>query len=220
MGILPTGRGTGNGNLGHLYGVDGTDERSLTEAVIHGRKVAREYGVYFRKYLTGYEQIELVTTAGQVGIRETRRILGDYLLSEDDYWGRVVFDDEIGRFAYAIDVHGSLPPGPAREDRNGRRKRPCFEGTWLPDGESYGIPYRVLTPQGLMNVLTAGRCVSADRRVLGSLRVMPGCFITGQAAGVAAALAARAETDSRSIAVEDIQRGLRGLGAYLPNARI
>ena len=71
----------------------------------------------------------------------------------------------------------------------------------------------------MRNVLLAGRCVSADRRVLGSLRVMPGCFITGQAAGVAAALAAQTETDSRCIAVEDIQRGLCGQEAYLPNAR-
>jgi len=214
-GITPTGKATGNGNLGHLFGVDGTDERSVTKAAIHGRKIAPEYGTYFREYLTGYENIELVTTAARVGIRETRRIRGDYVLTVDDYRKRAVFDDEIGRYAYAIDVHAStLKPRPKKRKRKGGG----FDSNWLPDGESYGIPYRVLTPRGLHNVLASGRCVSADRKVLGSLRVMPGCFITGQAAGTAAAMVAEQDTDVRSLSVPQLQQRLIALGAYLPNA--
>jgi len=73
-------------------------------------------------------------------------------------------------------------------------------------------------PKGLSNVLVAGRCVSADRYLQGSIRVMPGCFITGQAAGVAAALAIDTETSTRGIDVKDLQRRLKAMGAYLPNA--
>jgi hypothetical protein len=221
-GITPTGPTTGNGNIGHLFGADGTDERSLTRAAVQGRKMAPEYGVYFRRYLTGYENIQLVSLAARVGIRETRRIVGDYVLTADDYWNRAVFDDEIGRFAYAMDVHAATLKAPPADDADDEPKSAAagegFESAWLPDGESYGIPYRVLRPKGLKNVLASGRCVSAGRRVHGSLRVMPGCFITGQAAGVAAALAAEKHTDTRSISVKELQRRLIALGAYLPNA--
>jgi hypothetical protein len=84
-------------------------------------------------------------------------------------------------------------------------------------GESYGIPYRILVPRKLENVLVAGRCVSADRMVHGSIRVMPGCFITGQAAGVAAAMSAKSGRAPRQIDVPELQRQLKAVGAYLPN---
>lgn len=89
----------------------------------------------------------------------------------------------------------------------------------LGKGESYGIPYRILTPQRLNNVLVAGRCVSTDRQMQASIRVMPGCYITGQAAGVAAALAVQAETDTRGIDVSELQARLKTMGAYLPNVK-
>ena len=85
------------------------------------------------------------------------------------------------------------------------------------EGESYGIPYRILTPRGLDNVYVAGRCVSSDRYVQGSIRVMPGCFITGQAAGLAAAMAARAGTGTRGVDVKALQGRLKEMGGYLPN---
>ena len=84
-------------------------------------------------------------------------------------------------------------------------------------GESYGIPYRILVPQKLSNVLVAGRCVSSDRYIQGSIRVMPGCFITGQAAGVAAAIAIEKNTDTRGFAIAELQKRLKKMGAYLPN---
>ncbi|MBP5233349.1 MAG: FAD-dependent oxidoreductase [Planctomycetes bacterium] len=209
-GIIPTSPTCGNGNVGHLFGVDGTDADSLTAHAIRGRRMALEYGDYFRRYLTGYEKMELLATASQVGIRESRRIRGDYELTRDDYFRRAVFDDEIGRFCYAIDLHA------AREGEFSKTNDD-FKASWLPRGESYGIPYRVLTPVGLRNVLVAGRCVSADRAVQGSLRVMPGCFITGQAAGAAAAIAAAGSRDVHAVPVRELQQALLRLGAYLPN---
>jgi len=209
-GIVPTGRTIGNGNVGHLFGIDGTDERSLTAGAMLGRRQMREYGRYFRDYLLGYEGIELCGSASRVGIRETRRIGGDYELTLDDFLARAVFADEIGRYCYPVDVHASTIED-AQDPNNDD-----FERLRLKPGESYGIPYRILTPRGLRNVLAAGRCVSADRMVLGSLRVMPGCYITGQAAGVAAAMSAGG-TDAPTLPVDDLLERLHRLGAYLPN---
>ena len=214
-GIEPTGRALGNGNCGHLFGVDGTDERSLTQAAMFGRRQIREYGRYFRDCLQGYENIELASSAAQLGIRETRRITGDYELGLDDFVRQAVFDDEIGRYCYPVDVHASRLPDPLAPPKPAGP--PPFEHYRFNPGESYGIPYRILTPQGLRNVLTAGRCVSVDRMVLGSLRVTGGCYITGQAAGVAAAMAATSGTDVHALPVRELQQRLNQLGAYLPN---
>ena len=171
-----------------------------------------EYERYYKNYLKGYENMMLVATAIQFGIRETRRIMGDYVLCADDYEKRAVFEDEIGRYNYWIDVHMSFPGSRAYEDHVKLRNTP------MQDGESYGIPYRTLTPRGLRNVLVAGRCVSTDRPLQASIRVMPGCFITGQAAGVAASLAVgTADGDVRGFLVSDLQRRLKGMGAFLPN---
>lgn len=97
-GIWRTGKNTGGGNIGHIFGVDGTDERSLTSAFIEGRRILDSYDMYYRKYLKGFENMQLVDTGSLMGIRETRRIIGDYILCAEDYFNRAVFEDEIGRY--------------------------------------------------------------------------------------------------------------------------
>ena len=92
-------------NAGHIYDVDGTDSDSLTGAVLAGRKQVQEYRTYYRDYLNGYEKMELMVTAPRIGIRETRRILGEYVLNLEDFMRRAVFDDEIGRYSYPVDIH-------------------------------------------------------------------------------------------------------------------
>jgi len=213
-GMWQVGRGIGGGNVGHTFGVDGTNERSLTEALLWGRKSLSEYEVYYKRYLAGFEDASLVATGALLGLRETRRILGDYVLVLNDFNTRAVFEDEIGRYNYPVDIHASTPSSEdfAKFEEEFKRLR-------YKDGESYGIPYRVLTPQGLDNVLVAGRCVSSDRFMQGSIRVMPGCYITGQAAGVAASISAGSETDVHMIDVKLLQAKLKTLGAYLPNAQ-
>jgi len=214
-GMIPVAAHVGYGNIGHAFGVDGTDERSLTAALMDMRKKLLEYERFYKEYLTGYEQMELVSTAAVLGIRETRRIVGDYVLKLDDFRNRASFDDEIGRFAYGVDLHASTP---SPEDyQSFLQDYKCLQ---LAPGESYGIPYRVLLPQGKRNLLTAGRCVSTDRSIQASIRVMPGCFITGQAAGVAAALAVEAGMSTRDISIRELQTRLVKLGAYLPHAEI
>lgn len=212
-GMWRVGPGIGGGNVGHTFGVDGTDERSLTEALLWGRKSMLEYQRYYETYLEGFEQIHLVATGSLLGLRETRRIVGDYVLNLEDFKTRAVFEDEIGRYNYPVDIHASTP-----NVEDFAQFEEEFATLRYKDGESYGIPYRILTPQGLDNVLVAGRCVSADRFLQGSIRVMPGCYITGQAAGIAAALAASDGDSVHDVEVVELQRRLKNLGAYLPNA--
>jgi len=213
-GMYQLGPSLGAGNIGHTFDVDCTDEVSLSKALVWGRKSLKEYERYYREYLKGFENMRLIATGSLLGVRESRRIVGDYTLNLDDYIRRAVFPDEIGRYAYAVDIH-PLRPG---KDTYEEHRKEFDETLRYKKGESYGVPYRILTPQGLDNVLVAGRCVSTDVKVHGSLRVMPGAFITGQAAGMAAAMAAKQEKSTHRVDVKDLQQRLKSFGAFLPNA--
>jgi hypothetical protein len=213
-GMWRVGEHTGGGNIGHTFGVDGTDERSLTQALLWGRKSIREYERYYKKYLKGYEKMVLAATGSLLGIRETRRIMGDYVLNLEDFNRRATFDDEIGRFSYPVDIHAS------KADAASHAKfLKEWENLRYGKGENYGIPWRSLLARGLANVLVAGRCISTDRHMQSSIRVMPGCYITGQAAGLGAALAAEKGVDVRGVDVAELQRRLKRLGAFLPNCK-
>lgn len=204
----------GGGNIGHTFGVDSTDERSVTEALIQGRKLALEYERFYKEYLRGFEKMELVGTGSLLGIRESRRITGDYVLCLEDFKRRAVFEDEIGRYCYPVDIHPSSP-----DKECFAQFEEEFKTLRYGKGESYGIPYRILIPKGLDNVLVAGRCVSSDRYIQGSIRVMPGCFITGQAAGVAAGITAEKKTRVRDIDVKELQQRLKNMGALRTSLR-
>ena len=213
-GMWPVSNEVGGSNAGHIYNVDGTRADSLTQAMLKGRIQLQEYRRYYRDYLSGYEQAELIISASQIGIRETRRIQGEYQLNLQDFLNRAVFEDEIGRYCYPVDIHSS------RNTSSGYQQyEKDFANLRYKKGESYGIPYRSLVVKGLTNVMTAGRCISTDGSMQASVRVMPGCFITGQAAGCAAALASGKGGDTRSISIHRLQQKLKTLGAYLPNVQ-
>ncbi|OGV56913.1 MAG: hypothetical protein A2X49_02075 [Lentisphaerae bacterium GWF2_52_8] len=201
----------GGGNLGHVFGVDGTDETSITKALCSGRKQLAEYERFYKTYLKGYEKMELLASAALLGVRETRRITTSYILTAEDFKDRASFEDEIGRYSYPVDLHSAKP-----DLDDFKKYESMFSKMRYGKGESYGIPYRVLTPAQLDNVLVAGRCVGADRIMQSSIRVMPACFITGQAAGVAAALAAESKSSIHALPVREIQGRLKSLGAFLP----
>lgn len=209
-GIWPISTTTGGSNAGHIYDIDGTTAQSLTRGMIEGRKQLLEYRRYYKEYLSGYEKSEPIISATQIGIRETRRITGDYVLCVDDFLSRAVFEDEIGRYAYPIDIHSGKN---TTAGYNEYAKK--FAELRYQKGESYGIPYRSLLVKNLDNLLTAGRCISADRSMQASVRVMPGCFITGQAAGTAAALAAKQNGKTRDINIAELQAILRENGAVI-----
>lgn len=183
----------------------------MTNAYIEGRKLAKIYHDFYRRHVPGFEHSDLVQTAPLLGVRESRRIRGEYQLNGDDYRSRAVFADEIGRFSYPIDIHSS-----STDPEEQKRVERVLCETRCKPGESYGIPYRSLIPLGVENLLVAGRCVSCDREIQSSLRVIPGCFITGQAAGAAAAMAAAGNVRSVDTAV--LQKWLKDdLHVYLPN---
>ena len=211
-GMWRVGENLGGGNIGHTFDLDGTDSESLTRAYLWGRRSLLEYERYYKQYLQGFNKMELIATGSLMGVRESRRIIGDYVLNIDDFNSRAVFEDEIGRYSYPIDIHIAKPDKASYEKFHKE-----FTTLRLGKGESYGIPYRILTPKGLDNVLVAGRCVSTDRNMQASIRVMPACYITGQAAGIAGAMMVEAGTNSRGIDVADLQARLKAIGAYLPN---
>ena len=154
----------------------------------------------------------LVSTGSVVGIRETRRIVGDYLLTLQDYTYRRSFPDEICRNAYFIDVHFTIEEAKAA-DRIDIEKRIAH----YDKGEAHGIPYRCLTPRGLRNVLVAGRSISCERIVHGSIRVMPVCLAMGEAAGMAAAKAVmRHHCDVHAVDTGFLRARLQEMGGYLP----
>jgi hypothetical protein len=170
-------------NTTRVHGIDGTNVFDLTKAEFETRRQVRILVDFFRKYVPGFRNSYITTSASQVGIRETRRIEGGYVLTKDDVLGTRQFVDNIAQCAYMIDIH----------DR---------EGTQLfyvpvPDDKSYGIPYRCLIPKTKENILFAGRCISATQDAQASLRVMPPSFSIGQAAGAAAALSIRERVPPR-----------------------
>ena len=206
---LPSGMG--GGNIGHVFGLDGTDEKDITKGIIEARRRMVEYEYYYNHYLEGYERAKVVATGQMLGFRETRRIIGDYVLSGDDYARRASFDDEIGRYCYPIDLH-PVTPGASKT----KYDEDYLKGYGY--GNSYGIPYRTLLPKGMANLLVAGRCISTTREMNGSVRVMPCCFITGMAAGAAAAMSKGCSP--RDIDVHHLQMKLKEMGAYLPGIEI
>ena len=130
----------------------------------------------------------------------------------EDYKNFTVFEDEIGRYCYPVDTHSHDP-----KLAGGANSSLYAQG--YPKGKSYGISYRSLIPKKLSNVLVCGRCVGAQRPMLGSMRVMPCCFITGMAAGVAASIAITSNTPIRDINISALQAELKNQGAFLPNCK-
>jgi hypothetical protein len=201
-------------NAGHLFDVDNTDPASVSAALMQGRKMAAQYRDALAEFHPAFAHAFLVCTGSQVGIRETRRIIGDYVLTMDDYIQRRSFPDEICRNSYFIDVHWAKDEIAKDAERHKKWESACIH---YGPGESHGIPYRCLTPRRLANVLVAGRSISVEQFVQGSIRVMPVCLAMGEAAGLAAALAARATSpDVHAVEVEELRRRLRAEGVYLP----
>jgi glycine/D-amino acid oxidase-like deaminating enzyme len=207
------GPGTVGFNAGHLFGVDNTDPASTSKALIHGRRLAEQFCAALREFHPAFRHAFLVATGAQVGIRETRRIVGDYTLTLDDYLSRRSFPDEICRNSYYIDIHWAKEE--AAKDLDQWEKWEKHTIRYGP-GESHGLPYRCLVPADLRNVLVAGRCVSAEKPVQGSIRVMPVCLAMGEAAGLAAAQAATADGDTHRVDTDALRKRLATHGAYLP----
>jgi len=195
-----------NVNIDMITGIDGTDPEDLTLAEKECRKRVWELIRFYRKNIPGMENCYLVETATQVGIRETRRIKGLYQLKKEDVLKAKKFVDRIAQASFFIDIHSP------QQYLNWEKWIKKYS---LPPGEWYEIPYRCLVPVYHENLLVAGRCISADHWANGSLRVMPTCMATGQAAGVAAALSVKKDCYPRNLDVKEIQAQLQKQGVKL-----
>jgi hypothetical protein len=190
-------------NVDMAYRVDGTNIRDLSEAMGSMRNYAVHMAEFHKKYVPGYEQSYLLQVSDNVGVRETRRIVGEYMLTGDNVLNADEFADTIGYCGATIDVH----------DVNGGKEKTRMNA--IKHGRLYQIPYRILVPVEVDGLLVAGRCVSADRMACGSIRQQAGCMVTGQAAGAAAALAAKQKIQPRNVNVGELQSLLRAQGAQV-----
>ena len=181
----------------------GTDVWDLSYAEWESRRQMRQIASFLRRYVPGFEKAYVVQSGVNVGVRETRRILGDYQLTADDILQARKFPDVIARSTYPVDIHNP-------EGRGTMLKR-------VPPGEAYDIPLRSLVPRGIDGLLVAGRCISGTHEAHSSYRVMPVSMATGQAAGVCAALAVRQSISPRVVSVADVQGELIRQGANLRN---
>ena len=150
--------------------------------------------------MPGYEKASLGGLSTQIGVRESRRIFGEYRLTRSDVLAARKFDDAVAQCGAPIEEHHA-----------GADTR----WEYLPDGETYHIPYRCLLPQNVDGLLVAGRCLSADHDAHASVRSMGQCMAMGQAAGAAAALAVSIDRTPREIKIPELQDSLRKLGAVI-----
>jgi hypothetical protein len=179
----------------------GTDVWDLSYAEWMSRRQMRQIAEFLKQYVPGFEKSYVMQSGVNVGVRETRRIVGDYQLTADDVLSARKFNDGIARGSYPVDIHNPTGTGTVL-------KR-------LPPGEAYDIPLRCLMPQNAEGVIVAGRCISGTHEAHSSYRVMPIVMATGQAAGVTAALAARKGLRPRQIDVRQVQSELVRQGASL-----
>ena len=180
--------------------VNATDPTLLAEAEMAGRRQAMEYARFLADKVPGYGDASLVALSSQIGVRETRRVYGDYRLTRDDVLSARRFDDEVGLCGAPLEDH-----------------HPGADTRWqyLPDGEVVGIPFLTLVVRDSTNTLVAGRCFSATHDAHASVRSMGQTMSMGQAAGSAAALAVESDTEPRTVDTAALRDRLRDLGAVL-----
>jgi len=188
-------------NMTRVTGIDPLDPDDLTRAEIEARAQAMALLRFFRRDVPGFTNARIAATGTQIGIRESRRIVGVYTLTADDVLNARTFDDAIARSAYPIDIHNPAGAGTT-----------TFR---LPPGASYEIPYRCLVPARIDGLLVAGRCISTTHEALASTRLTPTVMTLGQAAGTAAAQCASANVPPRDIDVPTLRTTLERDGVDL-----
>ncbi len=180
---------------------DGTSAADLTAAEMEARRQVQQMVNFLTEKVPGFADAYLSTTGTQIGVRESRRILGEYTLTAEDVLGASKFADGIARGCYDIDIHNPSGTGTVIKS--------------LPAGESYDIPYRCLCPRGFDNLLVAGRPISATHQAHSSLRVMPIAAAVGEAAGTAAAMCIAQEQSVTAVDVAKLRERLRRRGANI-----
>lgn len=194
-GLLP---GEINVNATRVQG-DGLDPRTRTRAALEVRKQAYCAFDFLQRYIRGFETAIFLDIAPVLGVRETRRIEGDHVLTEKEVRSEARFTDAIGLSNAPLDIHEPGGEG----------------GSMIGVDRGYGIPYRCLLPRDIEGLLIAGRCISVDAKAFASTRNTPACALTAQAAGIAAAESARRGVTPRELPVEIVQNALASIGTSL-----
>ncbi len=187
-------------NMVRLSIDDPTNIIELSKAEIEGRRQALEYFRFMKDYLPGYENSSFLNFSTQIGIRETRRVIGEYTLTREDVVQARKFDDAIAECGAPIEDHHS---------------KTNTKWEYLPDGQTYQIPYRSLIPKSSQNILVAGRCLSATHDAHASVRSMGQCMAMGQAAGTAASIMVEDNSSASAIDVKKLQDRLLANGAII-----
>lgn len=177
--------GEGSFNTSNVLGFDPTKSSDLTKAEFIGRQQVYEITRFMQQSIPGFENAYLIETGTQIGVRETRRIIGDYIMTGDDVRKAAKFEDACARGAYGVDIHGQKDEESTME--------------YLKEGEYYDIPLRAIIAKDADNLLAAGKCISSTREGHGAIRVMPISAATGEAAGALAALSIKENIDLRSV---------------------
>ncbi|MCL4426141.1 MAG: FAD-dependent oxidoreductase [Firmicutes bacterium] len=198
-------RGQFVGNATRIAGMDATKVDDLTFAEVEGRKQLMSLVNFLVKYVPGFDRAYLSKSGVQVGIRESRQIQTEYMITEEDILFGRQFSDVAAKGAYPIDIH---KPAAGVEVRGN-------DDTWTEIQGPYDIPYRALIPRGIDGLLVAGRCIGGTHQAMGAFRVMPIAMSIGEAAGTAAALASRAAMPPRNLDAAELQGALVSQGAYL-----
>ncbi|BCJ61511.1 hypothetical protein Jiend_49330 [Micromonospora endophytica] len=194
-------------NSTRISGVDGTDAESLTRGEIDGRRQVMSLSAYLIKNVPGFADARLIATGVQIGIRESRHILGEHVLTGEEVMRGTKVPDVVSRGYFPIDIHNLKGKEGYGQDQD--------QGTWGDLDDSYDIPYRCLVPRRLDGLVIAGRAISATHEAHGSFRTQGGVMGIGQAAGTAAAVAALDGVEPRKVDVPRLQDALVAQGASL-----
>ena len=196
-------------NAGHVYGADVFTPEGLTAATMEGRQQAHALLQFYRKYIPGFENARM-TASGDLSLRESGRVVGEYMVNFDDKSSYRKFADCVMRFdgGAVSDVHASSASPEAYKAyvKLYSQRESVRRDDWAE------LPYRSLQPKNTENLLVAGRCISADRKTLGQIRLQSYCAMMGQAAGLAAALAAEADGNVKKVNVAALQALLKKAG--------
>lgn len=201
MWFYTTRRGEIHFNTTRVVKRDGTSAEDLTAAELEARQQVQEMVKFLTDKVPGFADAYLSATGTQIGVRETRRIVGEYVMTGEDVLEARKFRDGIARGCYDIDIHNPAGTGTVIKS--------------LPSGESYDIPYRCLCPRGFENLLVAGRPISATHEAHSSVRIMPIATAVGEAAGVAAAMGVDGDKSISKIDVTALRQRLLARGANL-----
>ncbi|MBQ6980132.1 MAG: FAD-dependent oxidoreductase [Clostridia bacterium] len=188
-------------NTTRVVKLDPTNAKDITKAEIIARRQVFEIYEFMKKHADGLENSFLSATASEIGVRESRKIIGEYVLTQDDCKNCVKFADAIAACNYDIDIHNPEGSGTSHY--------------YFPEGEFYTIPYRSLIPKDADNLLVAGRCISSDHEAQASYRIMPTVCTIGEAAGTAISLAVKNKTIVKNINVKELQKRLKENGAFI-----